>query len=85
VNSDGAPLTAQDETLTHAFILDTEGDVFTKMGVCCHDCGNELEVTSVDEHAEVAIILSVGVCENCKKIAHRDGYHKCSDEYTQGY
>ena len=85
VSSDGVPLTTQNNTLTHAFILDTEGDVFTKIGVRCNDCGNELEVTSVDEQAEIAIILTVGVCENCKNLAHETGYHKCSSEYTQGY
>ena len=85
VNSAGAPLTANDKALTHAFILDTEGDVFTKMDVVCNVCGNELEVIAVESRAEVAVILSVGVCDHCINDAHSTGYHKGITDATRGF
>lgn len=85
VNSDGAPLTANDKPLDHAFILDTEGDVFTTMDVACNDCGTELEVVSVESQAEVAVILSVGACSYCTGRAHQAGYQTGSDDSNKGF
>ena len=84
-NLDGVPLADKDKALKHAFILDTEGDVYTKMGVCCNDCGNELEVSSVDEQAEIAIILSVGACSYCTGRAHQAGYQTGSNDTNRGF
>jgi uncharacterized CHY-type Zn-finger protein len=86
MSSNGAPSNdMEDQPLSHAFILDTEEDVYTKMSVACENCGNELEVISIEEKPEVAIILSVSICDKCKNDAHQAGYYQCSSEYTQGY
>lgn len=86
VNSNGAPSDdMKDQPLSRAFILDTKEDVYTTMLVTCHGCGNELEVVSVQEKPEVAIILSVDVCVNCKNIAHHAGYHKGSSDTIQEF
>lgn len=94
-NSNGAPLDnldvpttyragTGDRPLEHAFILDTEDDVYTKMAVCCNECGNELELIAIEERAEVAVILSVGTCSKCTGDAHADGYQRAADD-TRGF
>lgn len=75
----------EDKPLDHAIILDTEGDVYTKMLVACSGCGNELEVVSVEDKPEVAVVLSVSVCSTCEKLAHHAGYHKGSSEEVRGF
>ena len=80
-NSNGAPSTDND----HAIILYTDGDVYTKVSVCCYQCGQEMIVGSVDERAEVAVVISVRACGNCDKIAYREGYQSGSDETTKGF
>ena len=86
VNSDGVPLTTNDKALNHAFILDTEGDVLTKMLISCQTCGSALEVLTVRELPEVAVEMLVGPCSMCTDDAHQAGYHQRSKEdYTRGF
>ncbi len=66
-SSNGVPSgDMEDHPLSRAIILDTTGDVYTKLLVTCYGCGNELEVKEVQEKPEVAVILSVSVCDKCK-------------------
>ena len=86
MNSSGAPSQTQaDSSPDHAIILDTEGDVYTKISVCCYQCGQEMLVGSVVECAEVAVVVSVRACGNCDRIAYREGYQSGSDETTKGF
>ena len=85
MNSSGAPSIPRDSELDHALILYTDGDVYTKVSVCCHQCGQEMIVGSVDERAEVAVVLSVRACGNCETNAYQEGYHKGADDLNKGF
>ena len=82
-NSDGVPST--DSDLDHAIILYTDGDVYTKVSICCHQCGQEMVVGSINERAEVAVILSVRACGNCDTKAYHEGYQSGTNDSTKGF
>jgi hypothetical protein len=75
----------EDQPLSHAFILDTEEDVYTKILVACHECGNGLEVITVQEEPEVAVILSISVCESCKQDVYQSGFLSGEQNNTRGF
>lgn len=74
-----------DRPLSNAFILDTEEDIGTKILTTCSGCGNELEVVGIEEHPEVAVVLSVSACDACKADTYREGYSRGSNDNTRGF
>ena len=86
VNSSGAPSQTQaDSSLDHAIILYTDGDVYTKVSVCCHQCGQEMVVGSINERAEVAVVLAIRACETCDVTTYREGYQSGTNDSTKGF
>jgi len=74
-----------DSPLRHAFILDTEEDIATKLALVCNACGNELEIVAIEEVPESAIVLQVLCCETCSNNTHQHAFNEGLTERTRGF
>ena len=74
-----------DSPLRHAFILDTEEDIATKLALVCNTCGSELEIVAIEEVPESAIVLQIPCCATCSNNTHQQAFHEGLSERTRGF
>jgi len=74
-----------DKALDKSLILDTHDDICTTLSLQCHECGAELEISTIEEQPEVAVNLAVKPCASCLAGAHHTGYYKGEEHASRGW